>query len=67
MTPTEIIILNIIGSLIGAGIPVAVAVYMVRDSIKETTEEMDVGEIMEEGMEALMGGMPEPEGEEDDE
>jgi len=59
MTPLELIIYNIVGSLIGAGIPVAFAVYMVRDSIKETTEELDVGEIMEEGMEAMMGGLPE--------
>ena len=66
MTPLELIIYNIVGSLIGAGIPVAVAVYMVRDSIKETTEEMDVGEIMEEGMEAMMGGIPDEDEQKDE-
>lgn len=64
MTPTEIILYNILGSLIGAGIPVAIAVWKLKSSLASTTEDMDVGEIMEEGMEAVMGGMDLEEGDE---
>lgn len=57
MTPIEIIAYNILGSLIGAGIPVAIAIWKLKSSLKNTREDLDVGDIMEEGMEAMMGGL----------